>query len=121
MARRSRDVPQEPGYVPYQPTEARLIHRLAENGEIIAFTDDEYGVRKDHGLGVIKPISSSNGLLFLAILLTAANGWSGLLRRPSDRPGGVGWPTPCGWRSGFRERQIRRERGVPDPSQRQLN
>ena len=74
MARRSREVPQEPGYVPYQPTEARVIHRLAENGELVAYTAEEYGVRKDDGLGIIKPVNSSGGLLFLAILITIAFG-----------------------------------------------
>ena len=49
MTRRSRDVPQEPGYVPSRPPEQPLIHRLAENGEITPYTDEEYGVRKDGG------------------------------------------------------------------------
>ena len=67
-------MPQEPGYVPYQPTEARVIHRLAENGEVVAYTAEEYGVRKDDGLGIIKPTNSSAGLLVLAILITIAFG-----------------------------------------------
>ena len=57
MARRSRDVPQDPGYVPHQPTEARVIHRLAvENGDVVAYTPEEYGVRKDDGGGLVKPV-----------------------------------------------------------------
>jgi hypothetical protein len=46
MARRSRGVPPEPGHVPYQPPEKRILHRLAENGEVVAYTDEEYGVRR---------------------------------------------------------------------------
>ena len=68
MARRSRDVPQEPGYLPSQPSESRVVHRLAENGEMVAYTAEEYGVRKDDGHGLVKPVNSSGGLLFLAIL-----------------------------------------------------
>lgn len=71
MAKRSQDVPQDPGYVPYQPPEVRVIHRLAENGEIVAYTDEEYGVRKDDGLGVVKPVSSARGLLFMALFVSA--------------------------------------------------
>ena len=74
MTRRSRDAPQEPGYVPSRPPEQPLIHRLAENGEITPYTDEEYGVRKDGGAGITKPVNSSRGLLFLAILLTACVG-----------------------------------------------
>jgi hypothetical protein len=44
-------MPQEPGYVPYQAAEVRVIHRLAENRETVAYADEEYGVRKDDGLG----------------------------------------------------------------------
>lgn len=74
MARRSRDVPQEPGYTPGRTEDEGLIHRRAENGELVAYTPDEYGVRKDDGVGIIKPVNSSNGILFLALLLTAAMG-----------------------------------------------
>ena len=51
-----------------------VIHRLAENGDVVAYTAEEYGVRKDDGGGLVKPVNSSGGLLFLAILLTAAMG-----------------------------------------------
>lgn len=71
MARRSQDVPQDPGYVPYQPPEARVMHRLADNGEIVAYTDEEYGVRKDDGLGVVKPVNSARGLLLMALVASA--------------------------------------------------
>lgn len=74
MARRSRDVPQEPGYTPSPAPKEPVRHRLAENGEIVAYTDEEYGVRKDDGLGVIKPVNSSGGLLFLSLLMTALFG-----------------------------------------------
>ena len=68
MARRSPDMPQEPGYTPGRPGEEGLIHRRAENGELVAYTAEEYGVRKDDGHGLVKPVNSSGGLLFLAIL-----------------------------------------------------
>ena len=71
MARRSRDVPQDPGYVSYQPTEARVIHRVAENGEVVAYTEEEYGVRKDDGSGLVKPVNSARGLLLMAIVVSA--------------------------------------------------
>ena len=74
MARRSRGVPQEQGYVPYQAPQKRILHRLAENGDIVAYTDEEYGVRKDDGGGFLKPVNSSGGLLFLAVLITVAFG-----------------------------------------------
>ena len=133
MARRSRDVPQEPGYAPYEPPDARVTHRLAENGEIIAYTDDEYGVRKDSGLGVIKPINSPNGLLFLAILLTATMG--GLvyfvvqvtIQDAWDIAGRVWWVFPAciypfvfAWASYFKERKavkLRMARNLPRPVQ----
>ena len=131
MARRSRHVPQEPGYIPYQPPEARVVHRLAENGEIIAYTDEEYGVRKDDGLGIIKPISSPNGLLFLAILLTAAMGGlvyfvvQVIIQDAWDIAGRVWWVFPAciypfifAWASYFHERKaekLRRARNLPRP------
>ncbi|WP_285244897.1 hypothetical protein [Pseudarthrobacter sp. fls2-241-R2A-127] len=74
MAKRSKGVPQEPGYVPYPPPKQRVLHRLAENGEAVAYTEEEYGVRKDDGLGLVEPVNSSGGLLFLSILITLAFG-----------------------------------------------
>ena len=71
MAGRSRGVPQEPGYIPYQPTEARVVHRMAENGEMVAYTEEEYGVRKDDGSGLVKPVNSARGLLLMASVVSA--------------------------------------------------
>ena len=51
-----------------------MKHRLAENGEMVSYTDEEYGVRKDDGLGIIKPVNSSGGLLFLSLLMSALFG-----------------------------------------------
>lgn len=47
---------------------------FAENGELVAYTADEYGVRKNDGFGVVKPVNSSGGLLVLSILITIAFG-----------------------------------------------
>lgn len=131
MARRSRDVPQEPGYVPYQPAEVPVIHRLAENGELVAYTAEEYGVRKDDGLGVIKPVNSSGGLLFLAILITIAFGGMlyGLVQMAITDQweilGEIWWmylvilyPLIAGWASYFSERKaekLRKARNLPRP------
>ena len=133
MARRSRDVPREPGYIPYQPPEARVVHRLAENGEIIAYTNDEFGVRKDDGLGIIKPTNSSGGLRFLAILITIAFGGMlyGLVQIAItgqwDILGRTWWmyllilyPLFAGWAGYFSERKadrLRKARNLPRPVQ----
>lgn len=74
MAKRSKGVPQESGYIPPLPPEVSVKHRLAEDGEVVAYTEEEYGVRKDDGGGLLKPVNSSAGLLFLAILITVAFG-----------------------------------------------
>jgi len=57
--------------VPQQPGESRVILRKAENGEIIPYTDEEYGVRKDDGGGLVKPVNSSRGLLLMALVVSA--------------------------------------------------
>ena len=59
---------------PSQPGTERTIHRRADNGETVAYTPEEYGVRKDDGGGLVKPVNSSRGLLFLAVLITVAFG-----------------------------------------------
>ena len=130
LARRSRDVPQEPGYVPYQPTEEAVVYR-AENGELVAYTAEEYGVRKDDGLGIIKPVNSSRGLLFLAILITLAFG--GMLYGLAqiaitgqwDILGRTWWmflviqiPLIAGWAGYLKERKaekLRKARSLPRP------
>ncbi|MEO3934168.1 hypothetical protein WMO79_15330 [Micrococcaceae bacterium Sec7.4] len=131
MAKRSQNVPQEPGYVPYQPTDERVIHRLAENGELVAYTGKEYGVRKDDGLGVVKPVNSSGGILFLAILLTAGMGGlvyfvvQVIIQDAWDIAGRVWWVFPAciypfvfAWASYFLERKaekLRTARNLPRP------
>lgn len=131
MARRSRGVPQEPGYVPYQPSERRVLHRLAENGEIVAYTDEEYGVGKDDGLGVVKPVNSSGGLLFLSILMTVFFGGMlyGVVQMAITDQweilGRIWWmyllvlyPLFAGWAGFFTERKaekLRRARNLPRP------
>lgn len=131
MARRSRGVPQESGYVSYQPPEERVLHRLAENGEIVAYTSEEYGVRKDDGGGFIKPVNSSWGLLFLAVLITIAFGGMlyGLVQIAItgqwDILGRTWWmflviqiPLLAAWAGYFKERKaekLRRARNLPRP------
>jgi hypothetical protein len=70
VGKRSEGIPQDPGYVPSLPPEDQLIYRRAENGEMVGYTRAEYGVRKDDGLGVVKPVNSAGGLLFLSILVS---------------------------------------------------
>lgn len=124
-------MPQEPGYVPYQPSGPRVLHRLAENGELVAYTDEEYGVRKDDGLGVLKPVNSSGGLLFLSILMTTAFGGMlyGLVQIAItgqwDILGRIWWmyllvlyPLGAGWGGYFSERKaekLRKARNLPRP------
>lgn len=131
MARRSKDVPQEPGYVPSQPTEPGVVHRLAEDGEMTAYTVEEYGVRKDRGLGIIKPISSSRGILFLAILLTVVMGGlvyfvvQVIIQDAWDIAGRVWWVFPAciypfvvAWANYFQERRaekLRHAANLPRP------
>lgn len=126
-------MPQEPGYVPYQPPEARLIHRLAENGELVAYTAEEHGVRKDSGLGIIEPVNSSGGLLALSILITIAFGGMvyGLVQIAITGQweilGRTWWmflliqiPLLAGWAGYFSERKaerLRKARNLPRPVQ----
>lgn len=128
MARRSADVPQDPGYT---PPEERLTHSRAENGEMVAYTSEEYGVRKDDGLGIIKPVNSANGILFLAILLTAAMGGlvyfvvQVIVQDAWDIAGEVWWVFPAcifpflaAWYNYFKERKaekLRKARNLPRP------
>lgn len=117
--------------MPPQPPEARVIHRLGENGEIVAYTEEEYGVRKDDGFGIIKPVNSANGILFLAILLTI--GMGGLvyfvvqvIRQDAWHIAGEVWwvfpacifPFVAAWYNYFKERRaekLRRARNLPRP------
>ncbi|WP_346960659.1 hypothetical protein [uncultured Arthrobacter sp.] len=107
------------------------MHRLGENGEIVAYTEDEYGVRKDDGLGIIKPLNSANGILFLAILLTI--GMGGLvyfvvqvIRQSAWHIAGEVWwvfpacifPFIAAWYNYVKERKaakLRKARNMPRP------
>ena len=124
-------MPQEPGYTRARTGEEGLIHRRAENGEVIAYTAEEYGVRKDDGHGLVKPVSSSGGLLFLAILasLFAGGVAYGLVRIAADGTwemlGDIWWTIPVGilvplvaWTSYAKERRagkLRKARNLPRP------
>ncbi len=108
-----------------------MKHRLAENGEIVAYTDEEYGVRKDDGIGVIKPMNSSGGLLFLALLMSALFGlmlYGVVQMAVTDQwhiMGEMWWmyllvlyPLFAGWAGYFKERKaekLRRARNLPRP------
>lgn len=108
-----------------------MRHRLAENGEIVSYTDEEYGVRKDDGLGIIKPVNSSGGLLFLSLLMTALFGLMlyGIVQMAvTDQWGILGeiwwiyllvlYPLFAGWSGYFRERKaegLRKARDLPRP------
>jgi hypothetical protein len=124
-------MPQEPGYPRAQGGDEGLIHRRAENGEVTAYTAEEYGVRKDDGHGLVKPVSSAGGLLFLAILasLFAAGVAYGLVRIAVDDTwemlGDIWWTIPVGilvplvaWTSYAKERRaskLRKARNLPRP------
>ena len=131
VARRSSDVPQDPDYVPSGPAEEQLVYRRAENGEMVGYTPAEYGVRKDDGRGLVKPVNSSGGLLFLSILLTACLG--GLIYGVVQVAltdqwhilGEVWWVFPAclfpflaAWAGYFKERRaekLRKARNLPRP------
>lgn len=131
VARRSEGVPQDPGYVPSAPSGDQLIHRRAENGEIVGYTPEEYGVRKDDGLSVVKPVNSSAGLLVLAVLISMAFGGMlyGIVQMALTDQwhilGEIWWmyllilfPLLAGWSSYFKERKaekLRKSRNLPRP------
>lgn len=116
-------------YTPRAARRYRTERRL--RGELVAYTAEEYGVRKDGGLGVVKPVNSSGGLLFLAILITIAFG--GMLygvvqiaiTGQWEILGEIWWmfllvqiPLIAGWTGYFAERQaekLRRARNLPRP------
>jgi hypothetical protein len=131
MARRSRDDPQEPGYRPTHSREKVVLRRQADNGDIIEYSPEEYGVRKDVGVGILKPANSSAGLLFLAVLITMAFGGMlyGLVQIViTDQWAILGrtwWmflliqiPLFAAWGGYFKERKaekLRRARNLPRP------
>lgn len=131
MARRSEGVPQEPGYVPSLPSEEQLIYRRDETGEVTGYTPAEYGVRKDDGGGLVKPVNSAGGLLFLAILVSACFGGMiyGLIQIAMTGSwhilGDIWWmyplllyPLVAGWFGYFKERRagkLRKARNLARP------
>ena len=131
MARHSEGVPQDPGYVASRPPAEQLIYRTAENGEVVGYTRAEYGVRKDDGGGLVKPVNSSGGLLSLAILASLFLGGIiyGLVRIALDGTwdilGEVWWTIPVGifvplaaWSAYAQERRaekLRKARNLPRP------
>jgi hypothetical protein len=127
VARRSEGVPQDPGYVPPELREEKLIYRRAENGKMVGYTPAEYGVRKDDGGGLVKPINSAGGLLFLAILVTICFGGMiyGLVQIAVtdqwDILGRTWWmflliliPLLGGWAGYFKERRAQKLRKARD-------
>ncbi|WP_458111645.1 hypothetical protein M1D88_15395 [Arthrobacter sp. R1-13] len=131
MARRSNGVPQDPGYEQSGSSDQQLIHRRAENGELVGYTSEEYGVRKDDGVSLVKPVNSSAGLLFLAVLISLAFGGMlyGILQMALTDQWHIlreiWWmylliliPLLAGWSSYFKERKaekLRRDRNLPRP------
>lgn len=109
----------------------RLIYRRAENGEMVGYTSAEYGVRKDDGGGLVKPVNSSGGLLFLAILISLAFGGMlyGIVQMALTDQwhifGEIWWmyvvvlyPLFAAWAGYFSERKaekLRRARNLPRP------
>lgn len=108
-----------------------MMYRRAENGELIAYTSEEYGVRKDDGLGLVKPVNSSAGLLVLAVLISLAFGGMlyGIVQMAITDQweilGEIWWmyllilvPLVAGWSSYFKERKaekLRKARNLPRP------
>lgn len=103
----------------------------AEDGQEVTYTDEEYGVRKDDGLGVIKPVNTSVGLLFLSLLITALFGlmlYGVVQMAVTDQwniMGEIWWmyvlvlyPLFAGWAGYFKERKaemLRKARNLPRP------
>jgi hypothetical protein len=132
VSKHSEGVPQDPGYVQSPPSADQLIYRRADNGEMVGYTPAEYGVRKDDGGGLVKPMNRSGGLLFLAILLTACLG--GLIYGVVQAAitdqwhilGEVWWvfpatlfPFSAAWAGFFKERKaekLRQARNLPRPA-----
>lgn len=108
--------------------EDALLYRIAGNGEVVGYTPSEYGVRKDDGGGLVRPVNSAGGILFLALLLTACMG--GLVyfvvqvavQDSWHIVGKVWWVFPAcifpfcaAWMSLFKERRARTAASVPQP------
>ncbi|HEY8701262.1 MAG TPA: hypothetical protein VIM08_09960 [Arthrobacter sp.] len=129
MARRSKDVPQDPDYI--APDRRKGSYSRAENGELAAYSPEEYGVRKDDGLGLVKPVNSSAGLLILAVLISLAFGGMlyGIVQMAITDQweilGEIWWmyllilvPLVGGWSSYLKERRaekLRKARDLPRP------
>ncbi|WP_120523189.1 hypothetical protein [Arthrobacter celericrescens] len=117
--------------MPPQRSGDQLIYRRAENGELVGYTPAEYGVRKDDGGGMVKPVNSSGGLLFLAVFVSLLAGGVvyGITRIAIDGTweilGEVWWVVPAGifvpvaaWYGYLKERRaekLRKVRNLPRP------
>lgn len=131
MSKHSEGVPQDPGYVPSPPSADQLIYRRAANGEMVGYTAAEYGVRKDDGGGLVKPVNSAGGLLFLSILISlcfgamlyglaqiAITGQWEILGRTWWMFLLILYPLLAGWFGYFQERRaekLRKARNLPRP------
>lgn len=131
VGRRQEGIPQDPSYVPPGPSQEQLVYHRAENGEVVGYTRAEYGVRKDGGLGVVKPVNSAGGLLFLSVLMSlffglmiyglvqiAVTGQWDILSRTWWMFLIVLYPLVAGWSGYFRERRaekLRQARNLPRP------
>jgi hypothetical protein len=131
MSKHSEGIPQDPGYMPSRPPAGQLIYRRAENGEMVGYTPAEYGVRKDDGGGLVKPVNSSGGLLFLSLLMSLFFGLMiyGVVQiaitSQWDILGRTWWmyllvlyPLLAGWSGYFRERRaekLRKAHNLPRP------
>lgn len=107
------------------------MYRRAANGDMVGYSRAEYGVRKDDGGGLVKPVNSSGGLLFLAVLVTICFGGMlyGLVQIAITGQwhilGETWWmflliliPLFAGWSGYFRERRaekLRKARSLPRP------
>ncbi|NUP74586.1 MAG: hypothetical protein HOQ07_08055 [Sinomonas sp.] len=110
---------------------SRRVLRRAENGELVSYSRDEYGVRKDDGGGIVKPVTSVVGLLVLSLLLSAiacaAIVATAIMAAQSrwDVIAGAWWvylavafATAAGWVNfavEFRAAKLRKRRGLPRP------
>lgn len=70
MGRHDTHIPQDEGYASSLPEE-QVIYSRAETGDVVAYSRPEYGVRKDDGGGLVKPVTTARGLLVLALLASA--------------------------------------------------
>ena len=98
---------------------------------MVGYTPAEYGVRKDDGGGLVKPVNSAGGLLFLSILISlcfgamlyglaqiAITGQWEILGRTWWMFLLILYPLLAGWFGYFQERRaekLRKARNLPRP------